>query len=294
VNLSTPATRVAFVSSTVVDLEKERSFVKSVLQDFDGPVRFATLLSEDPTFPVTPRDLATQHAYQICLDKVGLADYFILLIKNRYGTANIDHEGDIISITHREYREAYRRRLPIFTFVDSRTWKARNLVKSGKNQRFVPLEQVRVFDLIDEIARQPRSMWMYFYRDSRQIRSALNTALFGFDDSSFVADVTVPDGTVVRTGAIIEKVWEIKNSGCVVWDERYLKEENEGASGLTASQPIIAVPRTAPGAAVQLRVELRAPAYPATCESYWKMTLPDGRYAFPKMKGLYCRVKVIY
>jgi hypothetical protein len=289
-----PASKVAFVSSTVYDLERERSLLRSVLEDFVGPVRFTALLSEDPAFPLTPLDLAEKHSYQICLDKIAEADYFLLLIKNRYGATNVPDGDDMISITHREYREAYRLRLPLFTFVDRRTWNARNRHKKGNVQRFVPSTQLRVFDLLDEITRQPRSMWLNIYRNPRDIRTVVERALFSFDDSVFVADVTIPDGTIVHANQTFEKIWEIRNNGCVIWENRRLQEDNTGASGLVPAEGRIEVPRTLPGSTVRLSVTFKAPPYPCTCESYWKMIGPDGRLLFPNKKGLYCRIKVVF
>jgi hypothetical protein len=286
--------KVVFVSSTVYDLETERAFLKTVLEQRRRPVRFSTILSEEPSFPITPTDLGTKHSYQICLDKIASADYFVALVKNRYGTSNVEDNGELISITHREYREAYRRRLPIFALVDRRTWNARKRYKEGRSQRFVPAKHLRVFDFIDEISRLPRNNWMYFYRNRLDMKLTLEQVLFNFDDATFGADVTIPDGSIIHTDERFEKVWAIKNTGCVTRKNRYLQEENSGASGLVASTPRIAIPRTAPGETAGLSVKFRAPKYPCTCESYWKMVDPQGRYVFPKKKGVYCRVKVIY
>ncbi|MEZ4516680.1 MAG: NBR1-Ig-like domain-containing protein [Chloroflexota bacterium] len=33
------------------------------------------------------------------------------------------------------------------------------------------------------------------------------------DDAQFVEDITVPDGTLVEPGQMIEKTWRLRNSG---------------------------------------------------------------------------------
>lgn len=38
----------------------------------------------------------------------------------------------------------------------------------------------------------------------------------------FVADVTVPDGSVFRPGADFDKVWRVQNSGTCAWDDGYV------------------------------------------------------------------------
>jgi len=38
----------------------------------------------------------------------------------------------------------------------------------------------------------------------------------------FVADITVPDGTVFKPGADFEKIWRVINSGTCTWDDGYV------------------------------------------------------------------------
>ena len=41
------------------------------------------------------------------------------------------------------------------------------------------------------------------------------------DNLTFVEDVTVPDGTYVDPGVVLDKRWKVKNSGTCNWDEDY-------------------------------------------------------------------------
>lgn len=41
------------------------------------------------------------------------------------------------------------------------------------------------------------------------------------NNSAFVSDVTVPDGTVLPPGQNFDKVWAIKNTGTCTWDDGY-------------------------------------------------------------------------
>ncbi len=41
------------------------------------------------------------------------------------------------------------------------------------------------------------------------------------NNSSFVSDVTVPDGTVLPPGQNFDKVWAVKNTGSCTWDDGY-------------------------------------------------------------------------
>ncbi len=50
------------------------------------------------------------------------------------------------------------------------------------------------------------------------------------DNLKFVADLTVPDGTIVARGALIDKRWQVENNGSCNWDER-LPAQNHLRSG---------------------------------------------------------------
>jgi hypothetical protein len=41
------------------------------------------------------------------------------------------------------------------------------------------------------------------------------------DNLTFISDVTIPDGTVVAPGSILDKQWLIQNSGDCNWDSGY-------------------------------------------------------------------------
>lgn len=284
-----------FISSTVYDLWRERAMIRTFLEhyDKDNIVKIKCSMSDYPDFRITPDALKNKHSYDICTDNIENADYFLLLLKKRYGASFINYESDLISITHLEYREACRKRLPIFIFVDQRTWNAKNRLAKGKTQKFVPDKQIQLFYFIDEIRKKAQGNWISFYRNYNEIETVLRTNLFGFDDSGFVADVTIPDGTLVATGEKFEKIWEIENTGMVVWEGRYLREENSGVSGLAPNATQIPIPRTLPGERVRLAVCFSTPKLPATCESYWKMIDSKGQYCFPHLSGVFCRVKII-
>jgi Domain of unknown function (DUF4062)/Ig-like domain from next to BRCA1 gene len=293
--MSTLVTRRAFLSSTIYDLEAEREIVQRTLDAYVGEVRFECIRSDggEPRFLINPDDLRNKHSYEICVDKVAECNYFVLLLNTRYGRSLVEDSGRHISITHREYREAYARRLPLFVFVNQRTWDARHEITTRGSQNYVPQDQTGIFQFIDEITHSPRSNWIERYRRPEDIGEYLRRYLFEYDDSRFVSDITVPDGQRILVDSEIEKTWEIENTGCVVWRNRFLQVENALASGLTPLQERIAIPETRPGSGVRITVRFHSPKYPGTCESYWKMVDSDGKAFFPKKKGLFCRVQVV-
>lgn len=108
-----------FLSSTIYDFRDLRSALKFFLEEQGCKV----LASEFNDFD-KPVDV---HSYEACLHSIHSADYFILLIGNRVG--GWYDEKNRISITQREYREAYKLqvsgKLKILNFVRSEIWQLR-------------------------------------------------------------------------------------------------------------------------------------------------------------------------
>jgi predicted RecA/RadA family phage recombinase len=105
-------------------------------------------------------------------------------------------------------------------------------------------------------------------------------------DAAFVADVTVPDGTVFSPGAQIDKIWRIRNSGNCPWESGYtwvfVSGDQMGAA------PSQAVPATAAGGNVDIGVTMYAPAAPGTYTGYWRMKSSDGQ-----VFGQTCSVQIV-
>ena len=68
-----------------------------------------------------------QHSYQACLEAIHAADYFVLFIGSRVG--GWYDEPNRVSITQREYREAYelhrQGKLKLFCFVRAEVWQVK-------------------------------------------------------------------------------------------------------------------------------------------------------------------------
>jgi hypothetical protein len=94
------------------------------------------------------------------------------------------------------------------------------------------------------------------------------------NDLTFLQDLTVPDGTVLAAGAVVDKQWLVQNSGTCNWDARYrLKLIGGNAMGAAPEQalyPAIAGSRPA------LRIVFTAPSEPGTYSSEWQAVDPDG------------------
>ncbi len=78
------------------------------------------------------------------------------------------------------------------------------------------------------------------------------------DSASFVADVSIPDNTTIKQGAAFLKTWRISNTGTCNWTENYSMVFVNGDQ--MNSSPSIPFKATAPGATLDLSVNLVAPS----------------------------------
>lgn len=152
------------------------------------------------------------------------------------------------------------------------------------------------------------------------------------DDSDFVDDVTVPEGTPVRRGEVFVKTWEIRNGGSVRWTDRYLRRDDPSAgndsvdrqpgadrmagaavpaaapsspgsrdpgpagpetAGSCASADRVPIPPTDPGQNVRISVTVRAPSVPGWCRVRWTMVDGQGHVMLPAQHALFFLVKVV-
>ncbi len=90
----------------------------------------------------------------------------------------------------------------------------------------------------------------------------------------FVADVTVPDNTVINAGERFTKTWRVSNAGTCVWAWDYaLAYYSENRLGVLGDVPLDI---TYPGQTLDISVELAAPASPGTYRSNFVIKNPEG------------------
>ena len=97
------------------------------------------------------------------------------------------------------------------------------------------------------------------------------------DQAAFVADVTIPDGTVIAPGAAFVKTWRLQNTGTTTWSTSYSLAFNSGEQmGTITSVPLVqSVP---PGQQIDVSVDLVAPTNTGTYQGYWKMKNASGQF----------------
>lgn len=91
---------------------------------------------------------------------------------------------------------------------------------------------------------------------------------------SFIQDLSIPDGTQVAPGELLDKLWEVENSGTCNWEASYRIRLVAGPE-MGAPQESALYPARS-GAQVVLRMKFTAPAEPGVYRSAWQAVDPLG------------------
>jgi len=100
-------------------------------------------------------------------------------------------------------------------------------------------------------------------------------------NSAFIADVTYADGTVVKGGDWIAKVWSIQNTGTCTWDDGFSLQPVTG-DAMSGEAWVIdekTVKAVAPNEIVEIRVDMKVPKKPGEHGGCWRMQ-GDNDYYF--------------
>jgi hypothetical protein len=94
------------------------------------------------------------------------------------------------------------------------------------------------------------------------------------DNLTFLEDLSLPDGTVVKPGAPLDKRWLVENSGSCNWDEKYRLKFMSGAELSAPLDQALYPARSASSATI--RIIFTAPSEPGTYQSAWQAYNPQG------------------
>lgn len=113
--------------------------------------------------------------------------------------------------------------------------------------------------------------------------SAANTYTYSYssdqyscDDAVYVADVTIPDYTVLSPGVEFVKTWTVQNTGTCSWTESYYLDFVSGYSMSGISTALDQVVDS--GESADLSVTLIAPDTEGEYTGYWRLLNADGVY----------------
>jgi hypothetical protein len=103
-------------------------------------------------------------------------------------------------------------------------------------------------------------------------------------NASYVADVTVPDGTRLDAGVSFMKTWRVKNTGKCDWKQgAVIAFESGDKLGSVSTVPVGAV---STGKQVDISVPMRSPQQGGNYTSVWRMQDGTGRFFGERLSAL--------
>ncbi len=108
-----------------------------------------------------------------------------------------------------------------------------------------------------------------------------------FSDAIYVADLTIPDNTVLAPNTPIDKQWQIRNNGDCAWNADYRIIFSEGAL-MNANVEHAVYPAKAGGDAT-VQIDMVAPDVPGEYRGYWQLVDGNGQ---PFGQRLYIQIIV--
>ncbi len=89
------------------------------------------------------------------------------------------------------------------------------------------------------------------------------------DNAAYVADDTIPDGTIMTPGQKFEKKWKIENTGSCTWTSSYELAFDSGE--LMGGTPTVVTVPVPPSNQADIAVELTAPTTAGSFTGTWRM-----------------------
>ena len=98
------------------------------------------------------------------------------------------------------------------------------------------------------------------------------------NNAIYIADLTIPDGTVLRPGEDFRKVWQIRNTGSCTWDEGYglIFIGGDNAIDPVNYEITIRADFIDPGEDADFDIPLTAPLAEGTYQGSWRMRNDQG------------------
>ncbi|AUF97202.1 hypothetical protein CXQ80_15865 [Pseudomonas sp. 02C 26] len=181
------ATPRVFVSSTCYDLK----YIRENLKYFIRNIGYEPVLSDDGAVFYDPK----KHTHESCLTEVPNCQLFVLIIGGRFGGEYIGKET---SITNEEYREAIRRKIPIFAMIEQAVYSDHFVYSSNKNNKELDRSKIsypsidknapKIFEFIDEVRKQAINNALIPFRDFNDIENYLRQQWAGMMFSFLLQD----------------------------------------------------------------------------------------------------------
>jgi len=91
------------------------------------------------------------------------------------------------------------------------------------------------------------------------------------DNSEYVSDVTIPDGTIMQPGETFTKTWKVKNTGTCTWTTAYSLVYG-GYGDKLGGQTTALTAEVAPGQEGEVSIDLIAPTRAGNYVSPWRLS----------------------
>ena len=91
---------------------------------------------------------------------------------------------------------------------------------------------------------------------------------------TYLEDISIPDGTLVSQGAILDKQWLVENSGSCNWDDQFSLRLIAGPSMSNQSEYALFPARS--GTQAEIQILFTAPQEPGVHRSAWQAFDPHG------------------
>lgn len=163
-----------FVSSTFVDLKHVREHVSQFIEDFG----YNAVLFEKGGIGFDWRQPIDESCYEAVAD----SEMLVLVVGGRYGSPATDELNKKAkrynSITRKEYKEARDKNIPVFIFVDAGVlseYKTHSRNKGNKGINYGSIDNILIFDLIDEIYDQDVNNYIYPFSKLSDITDVLKS-----------------------------------------------------------------------------------------------------------------------
>lgn len=157
-----------FLSSTCYDLADLRAEIEKFWTDKGHDL----LLSERTKFPIK----AGKHRHDVCIENVQLCDLMMVVLDSRYGTPY--YKDNTISITWAEFRKALEAGKDIVAFIRKDIFNERQTCRHNQKRGnpFNPFftDNIKTFDLIDEIQLHESGIWIQPFENSVEIKERLD------------------------------------------------------------------------------------------------------------------------
>ena len=95
-----------------------------------------------------------------------------------------------------------------------------------------------------------------------------------FDGMAFVADIKIPDGSVMQPGQDFDKVWRIRNTGTCNWDTGYKLVFVQGSQMDGVPSPVTTTVK--PSETLDILIDQTAPQEPGKYTGIWQMVNKNG------------------